>query len=49
MLGPGAVAVTAFSLNETVYAKEQPKNDLAKIREAILEVIENDQEKRGDG
>jgi cytochrome c peroxidase len=54
MLGPAAVAVTAFSLNnETVYAKQQGKEDgevdLSKVREAILEVIDSDQEKRGDG
>jgi cytochrome c peroxidase len=51
MLGPGAIAVTAFSLNETVSAKQKPKDevDLSKVREAIMEVIDNDQEKRGDG
>lgn len=56
MMGPGAVAVVgAFALTqEPAFAKEavaggavQP--DLIKVREAIVEVIESDAEKRGDG
>jgi cytochrome c peroxidase len=51
MLGPATIAVTAFSLNETAYAKQKSKDDvdLSKVREAIMEVIDSDQEKRGDG
>ena len=51
MMGPGAVAVGAFALvgQEPAFAKEAPKTDLKKVREAIVEVIENDAEKRGDG
>jgi len=52
MMGPGAVvAVGAFTLTQPAHAKEAapPKTDLKKVREAIVEVIENDAEKRGDG
>ena len=51
-MGPGAVvAVGAFTLTQPAHAKEAapPKTDLKKVREAIVEVIENDAEKRGDG
>ena len=51
MMGPGAIAVGAFVFvgQEPAFAKEAPKTDLKKVREAIVEVIENDAEKRGDG
>ena len=42
-------AVTLYSVQpRPVFAKEAVA-DLPKVREAILEVIENDMEKRGDG
>jgi len=52
MVGPAATATIATTvwLNspELVYAKEaQP--DLTKIRESVLDLIEKDEEKRGDG
>jgi len=57
MLGPSAVAVGAFTfatVPEPAYAKESKtsssnKVDLKKVRESIVEIIENDAEKRGDG
>ena len=47
LAGPASlVALGALSV-ETTHAKESL--DLQKIREAIVDVIETDQEKRGDG
>ena len=51
MLAPATVAATAaWALQpETVYAKQEAAVNLDKVREAIVEVVESDAEKRGDG
>lgn len=53
MMGPGAIAVAGFTFaQEPAFAKESKMpggTDLKKVREAIVEVIESDAEKRGDG
>lgn len=51
MMGPGAVVGSFVLAQDTAYAKEASaaKTDLKKVREAIVEVIESDAEKRGDG
>jgi hypothetical protein len=50
MVAP-ATAVTAVWLgSEAAYAKEAPpKVDLNKVRGSIMDIIDNDEEKRGDG
>ena len=50
MMGPGAIAVGALAFaQEPAYAKEATGTDFKKVREAIVEVMESDAEKRGDG
>ena len=47
MVAPATLATAVLLQPDTAYAKEAV--DLAKVREAIVEVVENDAEKRGDG
>lgn len=56
MAGPaaltmGGLALYSSSSENTVYAKEakKPQVDLNKVRESIVQAIESDAEKRGDG
>jgi hypothetical protein len=49
---PTAVAAVALytSLQQDVaYAKEKPQADMGKVRAAIMEIVEEDAEKRNDG
>jgi len=47
MVAPAAVAAAVLLQPHDIQAKEAV--DLAKVREAIVEVIDSDAEKRGDG
>jgi cytochrome c peroxidase len=51
MAGPASLATIAlYAANSTeVHAKSAPAVDLQKVRESIMQTIEEDQEKRGDG
>jgi hypothetical protein len=52
VVGPAtltAAALYAAYSPETVYAKEKPAVDLNQVRGAIVKVIEDDADKRGDG
>jgi cytochrome c peroxidase len=51
LVAPATLALTtAWAIQpETVYAKQEAPVNLAKVREAIVEVVESDAEKRGDG
>lgn len=51
MVAPATTAtVAAVWLNtDPVFAKEAAKADLAKIRESVIDLIEEDEGRRGDG
>jgi cytochrome c peroxidase len=42
-------AVVLYASIQESHAKEAPPVDMGKVREAIMQIVEEDSEKRGDG
>jgi hypothetical protein len=50
MVAPATAATAVWLGSEAAYAKEAPpKVDLDKVRASVMDIIDNDEEKRGDG
>ena len=49
MAGPAVIATVALYSSSPTIAHTEQAVDLTKVRGSILKVIEDDQEKRGDG
>ena len=50
MVAPASAATAVWmGQQELAYAKEAPAVDLKKVRESVMDIIEKDEEARGDG
>ena len=49
MVAPATAATVVWLGSEAAYAKEAPKVDLDKVRASLMDIIDKDEEKRGDG